>query len=210
MLSKHLETSCKTEAESVNQQIIPFSVLLLKKKTVFILKLNLNTVILCLSCLSHSVGLDNLETSHFGVLHMLRNAVYRGLLQFVAAPFLLLSPRCTANTHLMHFYPGFIQQFSLSKLLHTDSPGRGSKRLAPRSKPVRPRERDRKRKREKGNLNWSLVNLQTFFPGRLHALIKSTPLAQTLVATRGGGPLMPLPWLPRWPNPPASHPLTPD
>lgn len=47
-------------------------------------------------------------------------------------------------------------------------------------------------KRRRGNLNWSLVNLETFFfffplslPECLHGRIKSTPLAQTLVATRG-------------------------
>lgn len=82
-------------------------------------------------------------------------------------------PQHTANTHLMHFlrriYSALkqIASHGLSQLgfsvWHSvqnqrDQEGKESKRK-------RGRERTGQGKKEKGNLNWSLVNLQTFFQG---------------------------------------------
>lgn len=89
-------------------------------------------------------------------------------------------PQCHANTLLMHFYPGFIRRFSLSKLLHTDSNGRRSGIVFKGG-----RERERERAGE-GQFEWEFGQSSNIFPGCLHGLIKSTPLAQAPVDTWEG------------------------
>lgn len=84
----------------------------------------------------------------------------------------------------------FIYCFPLSKLLHTVG---GDSRSGSLFKTGKGRGSGNG-KREKANLNWNLVNLQTAFAGCLHARIKSTPLALAPVATRRV-PLMLLPCL---------------
>lgn len=61
------------------------------------------------------------------------------------------------------------------------------------------RETKRRGKREKGNLNWSLVNLQTF-SRMLTCSDQKHPIGKGPCSHKGR-PLMLLPWLPRWPIP---------
>lgn len=75
----------------------------------------------------------------------------------------------------------FTQQIASHRLTRS-----GIHCLAPCSKPVRPRERERKREEGEGQFELEFGQSSNVFPGCLHGLIKSTPLARALVATRGG------------------------
>lgn len=98
----------------------------------------------------------------------------------------------------MHFYCGFIQHFSLSKLLHTDS-RLGIQCLARCSKQVRPRERERERGRRAIWIGvWSVFKRFS----RVLTWSDQKHPAGTCPCSHKGRPLMPLPWLPCWPNPP--------
>lgn len=97
----------------------------------------------------------------------------------------------TMKILLMHFYSGFIQHFSHSKLLHTGSDGRRYGSVFNGG-----REREGEKKGE-GNLNWSLVNLETFFSRMLTWSDQKHPTG-TDPCSHEGKPLMLLPWLPCW------------
>lgn len=75
----------------------------------------------------------------------------------------------------------FTQQIASHRLTRS-----GIHCLALCSKPVRPRERERKREEGEGQFELEFGQSSNVFPGCLHGLIKSTPLARALVATRGG------------------------
>lgn len=103
-------------------------------------------------------------------------------------------PQHTANTHLMHFLRRIYS--ALKQIASHGLSQLGIQCLAQCSKPERPgREREQEKERERenrtgkkgeGQFELEFGQSSNVFSGCLHGLIKSTPLAQGLVATRGG------------------------
>lgn len=89
------------------------------------------------------------------------------------------------NTHLLHFLPVFIQPFSLKQIASHRLSQLVIHCLALCSKPQTKAERWREEEGE-GQSELEFGQSSNVFPGCLHGLIKSPPLAWTLVATRGG------------------------
>lgn len=176
MLNKHLETSCKTETKSANHpsQCFAFTA---KFKHSF----------LCLSCFSYSVGLYNLETDHFCIL--LHNGIYRGYLQFYPFPFFLSLNSSIHITMWTHIWCTFtVDLFSTfhSTNCFTQTHTVGDPVSGMMFKPSETKGQKRKRKEGEGQFELEFGQSSNVFPGCLHGLIKSSPLAQALVATRGG------------------------
>lgn len=117
-------------------------------------------------------------------------------LMFFPIPFTVEQqhPQHTANTHLMHFLRRIYS--ALKQIAPHGLSQLGIQCLAQCSKPERPgREREQEKERERenrtgkkgeGQFELEFGQSSNVFSGCLHGLIKSTPLAQGLVATRGG------------------------
>lgn len=117
-------------------------------------------------------------------------------LMFFPIPFTVEQqhPQHTANTHLMHFLRRIYS--ALKQIASHGLSQLGIQCLAQCSKPERPgREREQEKERERenrtgkkgeGQFELEFGQSSNVFSGCLHGLIKSTPLAQGLVATRGG------------------------
>lgn len=109
-------------------------------------------------------------------------------------------PQSTVNTHLMHFYPGFIQHFSLSKLLHIDSHSWRSRLWrSVQNQWDQGRERERERGRRAIWIGvWSIFKRFS----RVLTWFDQKHPAGTGPCSHKGRPLMLLPSLSCWPNPP--------
>lgn len=141
--------------------------------------------------------------NHFGILHILHLILIFYFDETAVFFFNVLSNTfycrtAASTTHCKHTFDALFTQdlFRTQANCFTRTLAVGIQCLAQCSKPERPgREREQEKERERenrtgkkgeGQFELEFGQSSNVFSGCLHGLIKSTPLAQGLVATRGG------------------------